>query len=240
MEKEKFVIISSLAIDHITDTKGVLRKRKGGPALWICRVLKKFNIPFTLIKGSRSAVVDIRLTNDGEHGKARKVYPISIHTPRTAKVFILSTIGNEFPIEQWKLLRGTLVVDFQGYIRDAHMTGTRINIPNSVTQHIGIVKVTTPELLYLPSTFVTSQKRRILIITHGAAGFEVFCRGKWYEFASKGSVLSDAIGAGDTLLTAFAIEWFKSKNISKSALAAQDTVEHLLKNRKKRKQKPPY
>lgn len=226
------IVVGSFAIDYVTNTSGITHRQNGGPAYWINQTLTKLNMPFSVITGRKPTIVDIRLSRDGEKGKALTIYPIHIRSPRTGKVCIISTIGNEFPIEQWKLLHGALVVDFQGYVRDAQGRGTLVNIPSSIARRIAIAKVTAAELSCLSTPFVKSQKQRILIVTHGAAGFEIFYRGKRYEFTAKGRVSPDAIGAGDTLLTAFAMEWLKTRNITKSALAAQNVVEHFLANKK--------
>ncbi len=235
LKKQNIVIvIASFAIDHIIDVAGVLRKRRGGPAHWIRQALKEFRMPFLVISGPRPALVDMRLGINGERGSFRRVDPIHLRASRSAKAFIISTIENEFPVEQVHLLHGVIAVDLQGYIRNARVSGTLLHISSSVARRITIAKATAGELTYVQRTFITSQKKRILIVTHDVSGFEIFYRGRSHSFIGNNRVVSpDTIGAGDTFLTAFTIEWLRTLSVSKAALKAQAVVEHFL-NKKAR------
>lgn len=231
-KSNRIIVIASFAIDYITDSTGVLHKRKGGPAYWICQALKRIRMPFLIITGRRPALVDIRLDLHGEHGDFRRVDLIRLRAQRTAKAFIVSTIGNEFPIEQFSLLHGIIVVDLQGYVRNARASGTFVNIPISISRRIGIAQVPASELSYIEPALIASQKQRILIITHGATGFELFYQKKRYNFPTIRRIVSpDTIGAGDTLLTAFVVEWLKTRDISKAGRKAQNIVESFLRRK---------
>lgn len=225
------VVIASFAIDHITDLAGVLHKRHGGPAHWIRQALKELRMPFLVISGHRPALVDIHLGIDGEQGDFRRVDPIRLRAPRTAKAFIISTIENEFPIEQLRLLHGVIAVDLQGYVRNARMSGTLLRIPSSLARRIAIAKVTASECAYLGQALIASQKKRTLIVTYGGAGFEIFHKGRRHNFTHSRTLSSDTIGAGDTFLAAFVVEWLRTKNVSKAALIAQGIVRHFLERK---------
>lgn len=227
------IVIASFAVDHIVDLKGVLRKRHGGPAHWIRQTLKELRIPFLVISGRRPALIDIRLGIDGEQGDFRRVDLIRLRAQRTAKAFIVSTIENEFSIERFRLLHGIIAIDLQGYVRNARAFGILANIPTSIARRVKIAQVPASELSYLEPAFIASQKQRILIITHGADGFEVFYQKKRYNFSTiKRTISSDTIGAGDTLLTAFVVEWLKTRNILKASREAQNVVESFLRRKR--------
>lgn len=232
-KQHTIVAIASFAVDRITDMKGVLHTRHGGPAYWIRRTLKELYTPYKIISGLLPALVDIRLQKRGEHGNFRRVDPIHLRTLCTAEAFIVSTIENEFPIEKLRLLRGIIAVDFQGYARSVRASGKPFCVPSFIASRIAIAKVTVHELSCLEQKFIVSQKKRILIITHGVSGFEVYRRGKHYNFIGDRVALSDTIGAGDTFLTAFVVEWLRTENVSKSAMKAQTVVEHFLEKKTK-------
>lgn len=224
-------VIGSFAVDHITDLAGAVHKRHGGPAHWIRQTLKELRVPFLVISGRRPALVDIHLDTNGEQGDFRRVDPIRLRTPRTAKAFIISTIENEFPIEKLHLLHGVIAVDLQGYVRNARVSGTLLHIPSSLARRIAIAKVTASEFAYLEQALIASQKKRILIVTHGGAGFEIFYKGRRNNFTNRRILSSDTIGAGDTFLAAFVVEWLRTKNISKAALTAQGIVRRFLERK---------
>lgn len=72
------------------------------------------------------------------------------------------------------------------------------------------IKGTREEVSYLSKSGLELQKRKLLIITAGDKGIELYCRGKnWQIPITAVSGLADTIGAGDTFLAFFVVAMFQ-------------------------------
>ena len=122
-------------------------------------------------------------------------------------------------------------MDIQGYVRDGSDFGKKKywNPPEEVVNSIFCLKGTSEELLYIPSSFLESQKQKILIETKGQLGCEIFIRGKHRAIHPSRIVdTNDTIGAGDTFFAYFISEYIRKQNVQMSAVYATEETRKFL------------
>lgn len=223
-------VISTFAADRYLSTESQTQKiKKGGPAFWITETLKDLSVPFAVTTGANEATVDITVEKNDEHGRIVSLSRISVEPPHHADAFIISTIGDEFDLIKIAELRGIIALDVQGYVRNSKMTGERqYGFPKIIAERIDILKTNETELKHLDQQFIISQKNRIMLVTKGTEGFELYSSGARTFFPSNPIVTQDTVGAGDVLLSAFVATYITSKDAVQSAMFARTYVEQFL------------
>jgi sugar/nucleoside kinase (ribokinase family) len=94
------------------------------------------------------------------------------------------------------------------------------------------VKATAEELRFLPPAFISVQKDRMLIITKGAGGCDVFVKGKQLSCKPKWRISApDTLGAGDTFFAAFVTTYEQTNTVKKSVRYAMCEVEKFLQKK---------
>lgn len=232
--KSRIVIISSFASDKIRyQDVGVVKIKKGGPAFWISKTLKKKKLEFRMLSGKKPAEVAINIDKTGERGVFLSISKIHLKSKKKAAAFIISTVANEFSLNEINKLSGLVALDIQGYVRALKSKkDSKIKIPERITKKIDILKATREEARFLEKKFISDQKRRILILTEGHRGVDIFYHGRRL-FLKVDKVSSiDTIGAGDVFLTIFVIEFLKGKNIKESGMAAINFTKKFLEEKK--------
>ncbi|MBU4332713.1 bifunctional hydroxymethylpyrimidine kinase/phosphomethylpyrimidine kinase [Patescibacteria group bacterium] len=226
----KITVISTFAQDKIIYKEpGKTITRKGGPAFWIDKTLKDLKVDFDFICPRKQAKVEVVVSKKGETGFVKSVDKINLTGKRTARAFIISTVADEFDLTNLTKLNGLIALDIQGYARDIKVQKkTKLQIAPDTYQLISILKVTKEELKFLDKEFTDNQKKRILIITKGEQGAEIFSGGKRYVFPARKTKVKDTIGAGDVFLTAFVAEFIKIKDAQKAGKFAIGYVEQFL------------
>lgn len=231
MNSEYISIVSTHATDTLVDPAGrIISKQPGGPMAFIERVLRISNTPYNSFNGD---VVDtqILITDSGEFGKA-PVLPTSrsLSELYTSRWTIISTVLDEWVISEAPLPE-RLFVDLQGYVRDGHDFGKKHawGIDPDLVSNIYCLKGTAEEIDCLSPVMLRSQKKRLLIVTHGAEGAEIFDHGQHYVIApNRVDGLADTIGAGDTFLANFVVAMFNgAAPIRAGEYASSNTAEFL-------------
>lgn len=230
MQPLEITVISSFAEDEIFYTEFEETEiHKGGPALWIIKALESLNFNPRVFTGKLNAKVKIIRENMEERGSIVSVEPIILPSLLSADLFIISTISDEFNLENIKKIHGTVALDIQGYARKLKNTNKKLMIPKEIVTSITMLKGTETEVACLEDEFLNDQKRRTLIITKGETGFDIFFHEKKYEFAANRIFVKNTIGAGDSFFTAFAVEFLRTNNILKSGEFGKVFVEKFLK-----------
>lgn len=229
-KKSKIQVISTFAEDRYFFKENQTRKiKKGGPAFWITETLTDLRVPFDVTTGETEAIVDIIVEKNDEDGKIVSLPLISEEPTYQADAFIISTIGDEFDLAKIANLRGIIALDVQGYVRSSTMKGEEIyQFPKMMEERIDILKTNEAELKHLDQQFIISQQNRIMLVTRGTEGFELYTSGVRTFLPSNPIVAPDTIGAGDVLLSAFVATYSKSKDAMQSALFARTYVEKFL------------
>lgn len=212
----KITVISSFAKDDVYIRKRLISSKLAGPAHWITETLKTLHIPYCLTTGKAPAHVSITISNAKEKGEILSISPITLKQQNWTSTFIISTVKDEFDIQNIARLDGIIVLDVQGYIRSLK-DGELLTIDPSILEKISILKGTASELNRLSPATIKSQKNRILIGTRGEQGGYIhYSKGK-IEYRSRIARAEDTIGAGDTFLSAFTVKYLEAGDVQKSS-----------------------
>lgn len=232
---EGITLVSSTSVDTVIDEAGkITSKQAGGPALFIGNALESDSINYNSVLGNE-VEVEILLTGHGEYGRI-------INTP-TKKSFnalttydwtILSTIIDEWVIKPGNLPK-RLCLDIQGYVRDGEDFGRKQLWSDgaSLLGSIYCLKGTKQEIACLPREVLEDQKQRVLVVTDGERGAEIYYKGTLFRIpVAKIDNLIDTIGAGDTFFGHFVAAMFRGKPPEAAGIyAAKKTTQFLRGNK---------
>lgn len=216
-QKSNITVFSTFAVDRLVGESGILLgQQNGGPAFYLQQAFDKAKASFILRTGMKMDV-QILLTTKGEFGKIpqkplqSQVKFSGVSTPYAA----VSTILNEFDLAGLPTYNGKVFLDIQGYVRNGNDFGRKKSWKPSreIFENIFCLKGTREEFRYLPVQYIQAQKQKILIITKGARGCEVFAFGKGY-IVRPPKIISqkNTIGAGDTFFAYFISRFIKTTN----------------------------
>lgn len=229
-QESKITILSTFASDKLVSENGVtIIEQEGGPAFYLKKVFEKEGTLFVLRAGSKINV-QILVTRDGEFGKVLKnPTPKNIRFSQIKTPFLLiSSVLDEFDLAQLPLFNGKVFFDVQGYTRDGTDFGKKKlwTASKAVFENILCLKGTKEELRYIPRQYLDAQKQKILIVTKGKSGCEVFVLGKrWVIRPPKVISSKNAIGAGDTFFAYFISYFIKTSKVLDSVkYAVKKTV----------------
>lgn len=226
-------LVSTTSEDILINKKNeIVSKQPGGPLLFMENALEKLEITFHSYYGS-PLPVKILITEHGELGKIDQIVKIQPFPVDTVSDFtIVSTILNEWNLENITNYTGILFLDIQGYVRDGKEFGKKKYWQDIIGFYTNIfcLKGTAEEIRYLPEVVVEKQKNKLLIITNGKQPIEIWFRGEKKMIPITSVVKKvHAIGAGDTFFANFASQFKDSQDIEKSAtFAIQQTNKFLL------------
>lgn len=231
MGKEKIAVVSTEANDILINSEGkIFSRQPGGPTLFIERALKDSRVPYKLFK---SDVIDVHIlvTDEGEFGKVpsrpiqRKLGELNVR-----QWAIVSTVLNEWIINDGPL-PDKLFIDLQGFVRDGNDFGKkrRWEEINEFADKVFCLKGTEEEVACLPPAIIEDQKNRLLIITKGTEGADIFDRRKFTHISvEEVTGIPNTIGAGDSFLAYFVAAMYQgSEPAEAGAIAAQKTTEFL-------------
>ena len=216
--RNNLTVLASFAIDRLLDKRGLLLcEQKGGPALFLQRVLGEEKIPFD-IPYSSTLKVEILVAPKGEFGKVKtKAKPIKVswRSLNTSAVLI-STILDEYDLEGMEAYKNQVFLDVQGYVRDGENFGKKKYWDLS-SDSILCVKGTREEISYLPKDFVKKQKQRMLLITFDSKGSILYFENE--AISAKPTKIvraADTIGAGDSFFAYFVAKYLQSSDPRRS------------------------
>lgn len=233
-DSKYITVLSTYTDDRLIDKTGrLIGEVVGGPAFFIESALKAKAVPYSLVHGPRLQT-EIMVGPDGEWGKVPK---LPDKQPVASKSFTDWTIVSTL-LDEWDLTdlppRPYLFIDIQGFVRNGSDFGKKKiwDVPVQIQKGVFCLKGTAEEVSYLPAKTTDDQKNRLLIITKGGEGADIYYRGQHYEVrSSKLTNLSNTVGAGDTFLGCFVAEMYLGTPVFKAAEeAARYATEFLKKN----------
>ena len=147
---------------------------------------------------------------------------------------LISSVLDEFNLDNLQNYQGKVFLDIQGYGRDRNDFGQKkLWEPNdNIFANIFCLKGTKEELKNIPSKYIQKQKKKILIITNGEYGSEIFSFGKHYLIKPLSIIVcKNTIGAGDTFMANFVIRFLRTTNVLDSAKYATSKTSIFLKSK---------
>lgn len=215
-------VVATLAEDRFTH-HGRTETRKGGPAFYISDTLRRLRVPYRRYTPKFSALISIVMLRGEERGVITKKPPRFSPRVKPAGATIVSTILDEVPLHAVADFPGFVAVDLQGYIRASRARGVKHLMPPDAI-HFDLVKLTEEEARYVDPRFLELQKQRILVMTHGPRGAEIWSHGKRMFISVKKLRVRHALGAGDRYLAAFVASFLRNQD---AALAGRFAAHHI-------------
>ena len=242
INKNAITILSTFTDDKLVSRDGLLLcEQKGGPAFYLSQVFQKEEADFCLKTGSKMEV-KILVNKDGEFGQVPKISKSKIIRFAQIKTpfLLISSVLREFNLTELPDYQGRVFFDVQGYVRDGNYFGKKkLWKPNkNIFSSIFCLKGTREELRSIPAQYIKIQKQKILIITDGKKGGEIFARGKRYFFRPSQIIITgNTIGAGDTFMANFVWRFIKTGKFFDSAQYAGEKTSAFLSSQKSHKYK---
>ncbi len=225
-------VFASFAEDILLDERrNELKRQIGGPAYFIQNALERLGAEFELT-ASTPAQVELIMTNAGETN-TKLVAKAAAFTPRYANMAcegaLISTTINEIELNGLEYFKGLVFIDAQGYVRNPEDSSRRMLWQEGKNLNVFCLKATESEVKFLPGNLVRKQKKKLLIISKGGEGLDLYWKGKLYYLSLPNPVIGrDTIGAGDTLLANFAVRYLHSGDAVMAANLAMDSVRKFL------------
>ena len=213
-------IFSSYSRDKIIDKDGKVTTKRGGPLFFIENVLREIHVPYKSFYGP-TINVEIKVGKNGEAGKVLGLPTVnSLPKSNISSYILVSTIFNEWNLDEISKLNAKVFVDIQGFVRQVDRPGKKRTFKyiEKYAEKIYCLKGTREEMSFIPKTVYEEQKKRLLIITDEDRGTEYFFEGKRsFTKVMKKIDSKDTVGVGDTFFGYFVGLLFKGKTL-KSAL----------------------
>jgi len=218
MNKSKNISLYSIFADdfYYDENRKLLKKEKGGPAFFIVEVFKKEKINFSI--NALTGRVGILMSSKGEFGKITgKPKKTQIDFLKIKEEYVVvSSLLNDFNFKNISKFRGKIFLDVQGYVRSDLDFGCKkeLEVGSDIMKYIFCLKGTEEELRYVPKKIIENQKEKILLITKGADGCELYAFGKHYDFKINTIIkTSDTVGAGDTFFAYFISNFVRNNDV---------------------------
>jgi sugar/nucleoside kinase (ribokinase family) len=157
--------------------------------------------------------------------------------------FIISPIVDEVPFETLNYVaqkgKGSIYLDPSGYLRSIAKNGsgriclTKWKNMSDYLQYIDVLKASVSEIeiltghndLKLAAKEIEDLGVKVVIITKGSKGSYIQYKGEFFHIPSiKSSNVVDVTGAGDVYISAFALEFSKTKDVISSGAFATAAV----------------
>lgn len=145
---------------------------------------------------------------------------------------LLSPILSEFNLEQIAQKNCHVFLDAQGYIRakGEDLTQRWICTPETV-KNVVALKVNQRESGYVPEEILNLFRSRVLLITCGQEGVEVWDSGKRHQIHGHPVEVVDTLGAGDIFFGSFVAAYLQSSNALSATRLAMQKAEQLLQRK---------
>jgi len=212
--------------------------------------LSRNNIDISGIKRCKGLTTRFRLEYKGEErteflmAKSERIEIQDISEQfLDSQAFIISPIVDEVPLETLKYIakkgKGSIYLDPSGYIRSIASNGSgRIFLTKwkdmaDYLQYIDVLKASVSEIevltncndLKLAAKEIEDLGVKIVVITEGSKGSYIQYKGDFFHIPSiKSSNVVDVTGAGDVYISAFALEFSKTKDAIGSGAFATAAV----------------
>lgn len=227
------VLIASKTIDYIENIdESTKLVRSGGPAFYCKQAIEAFGYNVRLLTSRRPTNVHITIQDRHEKIRIDRIEKILLRRQPPVRNVLLSPILGEFELKRLAQENCRVFLDAQGYIRakGEHLVQRWICTPN-IVKNVVVLKVNQRESRYVPKKILKLFRSRILLITHGQAGVEVWERGKRHCIPGHYVETKDTLGAGDTFFGSFVATYLQSGDTLLAARLAVQKAEQLLQNK---------
>jgi len=170
--------------------------------------------------------------------KAKKISPFCLTNDwQGSKVIHLAPVAQEINEKLFFLFKDSFLgASLQGLLRKKGKRGeVKFNLWKNYKKCLPLVQAAILSEEDIKRNFALAKEMskfsKILVLTLGEKGCQVFSKGKTKCFGTKKLKIVDTTGAGDTFAAAFLINFQKTKNPCKSAAFANSIAYSFLKNK---------
>jgi sugar/nucleoside kinase (ribokinase family) len=230
---DRVILVSTRTIDRLPLSDGSVREIPGGPATYVAEAFRRLGRQFTLITGER-ADVEVIPGEDGQEYIIPALPPIALPPRLTASAVLISPIVGEVPPDAIPPVDGLLVVDLQGFVREAGRPTGVFSRPFDLTgilRRAHVVKGSTSELCRLTHESRRVLRHRLLLESRGGQGLVLHDGARDTRFDASPIASPHTIGAGDTMLAAFVDSLLTSNSPASAAREAVAFTETVLRER---------
>lgn len=226
-------LIASRTADHIHNLDNLIESvRPGGPAFYCKQAIEALGCNVHLLTARRPVTVHITIQDRHEKIRIERIGKITLQGRLPTRNVLLSPILSEFNLEQMAQRNCRIFLDAQGYIRarGEDLTQRWVCTP-LILKNVVALKVNHRESNCVPEEILNLFRSRILLITHGQEGVEVWDHGKQYRVHGQPVEVTDTLGAGDTFFGSFVAAYLQSGDVSSATQLAVEKAEQLLRRK---------
>jgi len=233
VKMKSITLIASRTTDHINNLdKSIKLVRAGGPALYCKQAIEESGLKVHLLTSRRPVTVYITIQDRHEKIRIDRIGMITLWGRLPARNVLLSPILGEFDLEQVAQRNCRIFLDAQGYIRarGEDLVQRWICAPWMV-KNVVAIKVNQRESNCVSEEILNLFRSRVLLITRGQEGVEVWDHGKQYQIHSHPIEVADTLGAGDVFFGSFVTSYLQSGDVPSATRLAVRKAEQLLRRK---------
>lgn len=226
-------LIASRTTDHINNLdKSTKIVRPGGPALYCKQAIEALGCKVNLLTARRHVTVHITIQDRREKIRIERIGKITLQGCLPTRNILLSPILSEFNLEQMAQRDCRIFLDAQGYIRarGKDLTQRWVCAPQ-ILKNVVVLKVNQHESNCVSEEILNLFRSRILLITHGQEGVEVWDHDKRYHIRGHPIEVADTLGAGDIFFGSFVAAYLQSGDVLSATRLAVQKAEQLLQRK---------
>jgi len=226
-------LIASRTVDHINNLDQSVRlERAGGPALYCTQAMEALGCRVHLVTAKQPVNVFITIRNRRESIRIDRIAKIKLAGRLPARDVLLSPILGEFELEQLARRRCQIFLDTQGYIRAKGEDRSRRWLCDiRLVKNVVALKVNQHESRYVPEEILDLFRTRILLITRGREGVEIWDHNKRRVIRVNPIDAPDTLGAGDTFFGSFVAAYLELGSARPAAQTAITRAAQLLRRK---------
>lgn len=212
----KFYVAGCFTDDIVVDRdRNSIEKRAGGPAHYVKQVFDKVGEDYEVAEGKKG-IVEIHFEKGEELGRVPAACKIS-SAPITSSIVLVSSIANEINVDKLKGSFSEIYVDARGFVRDPEHFGGKRKWDVKAVDKIKVLKTSQLDMQYLPEKLVSHlRKSGIIIIGKSGGRYTLIDRGVESEYELGEVNVPLKVGAGTTMLAAFATAYSQKKDAKKA------------------------
>lgn len=227
-------LIASRTVDHIHNLdQGVRIVRQGGPAFYCEQAMVAMGLRVHLLTTRRPTDVYISVRRKNERIRIEEIGQIRIGRKVPTGNVVLSPILGEFDLKKLVPGKCRIFLDAQGYIRSVGENITQewdCDLQN--LSDVVALKVNERERGHVSKRIMRFFKSRILIITRGQNGVEIWEKNRKYVIKGNRIKTPDTLGAGDTFFGSFVASYLQLADVRSAAKVAIVEAEEFLQRKR--------
>ncbi len=220
----KFYVAGCFTDDIVVDRdRNSIEKKAGGPAHYVKRVFDMVGEDYEIAEGKKG-IVEIHFEKGQELGRVPAACRLA-SAPITSSIVLVSSIANEINIDKLKGSFKELYVDARGFVRDPEHFGGKRKWELKNVDKITVLKTSQLDMHYLPENLLAHlRKNGVIIVGKSGGRYTLIDHGVETEYELGDVNVPQKIGAGTTMLAAFATVYAHDRNAKE---AMKSAIEHM-------------